>query len=296
MKTGLPEALRVAIEAALGAAVAGFRRCGGGSICQAGFLDLADGRPLFLKFHPAAPPRFFLCEAASLAALREAAGDALTIPEAVHAAEAAGDAPAFLILQALTEGPATAETDRALGRGLALLHRAAADSYGFEVDNYLGLSPQENGRGEDWPAFFAERRLRPPFAVLVDRGGFTGPIKTAFDKLLQRLPELIASDEPPALVHGDLWSGNILALAGGGAAIIDPAAHYAHREVDLAMTELFGRQGAGFYAAYDEAYPRSPGYAGRRELYNLYHLLNHARLFGGGYVAQSARFIRRFGG
>ena len=160
----------------------------------------------------------------------------------------------------------------ALGRMLAALHRQTGPRCGWSRDNYIGLSPQQNGWCDDWTEFWRERRLRPQF----ERAG----LKCEF------FEELLKNHRPqPSLLHGDLWSGNA-GFTAEGPVVFDPAVYYGDREADLAMTELFGGFPREFYRAYDEAFPLAPGYEKRKHLYNLYHLLNHLNLFGGGYLGQ----------
>jgi fructosamine-3-kinase len=186
-----------------------------------------------------------------------------------------------------------------LGRGLARLHGSSRSGapgrgYGFAADNFIGSTPQHNGWRASWPRFFAECRLAPQFAMAEARGE---PYAEAA-ALLERIPRLLGGHVcEPVLVHGDLWSGNA-GLLDHGAAIFDPAAHWGDREVDLAMARLFGGFPEGFFSAYGQEWPLPEGARQRIPLYNLYHLLNHANLFGGGhsgggYRGQAERSIRR---
>ena len=172
----------------------------------------------------------------------------------------------------------------ALGRMLATLHRSHGDEFGWPRDNYIGATPQPNGRSASWRDFWRERRLGPQLA-LAKRHGY--PID------IGNVGDLLDGHEPaPSLLHGDLWSGNAAFLASGAPALFDPAVYYGDREADLAMTELFGGFPRQFYAAYEAAWPLAPGYERRKHLYNLYHLLNHLNLFGGGYLAQVRSALR----
>jgi protein-ribulosamine 3-kinase len=171
----------------------------------------------------------------------------------------------------------------AMARMLAGLHRHTSPRFGWETDNWIGLSPQLNGWDGDWPSFYCEKRLIPQ-AV---RAGLTiDPSK---------VKKLLEGHHPQAsLLHGDLWSGNA-GFTQEGPVVYDPAVYYGDREADLAMTELFGGFAAPFYSAYQEAFPLDAGYARRKHLYNLYHLLNHLNLFGGGYRAQVERTLGLLG-
>ncbi len=165
----------------------------------------------------------------------------------------------------------------AMGRMLAALHRQTSERFGWIRDNWIGLSPQKNGWCEDWAVFFIGKRLVPQ-AEQARKNGFSVELPDVKALLEGHKPE-------PSLLHGDLWSGNA-GFTAGGPAIFDPAVYYGDREADLAMTELFGGFPEEFYDSYNEAFPLPKGYAARKNLYNLYHLLNHLNLFGGSYLGQ----------
>jgi protein-ribulosamine 3-kinase len=174
----------------------------------------------------------------------------------------------------------------ALGRMLATLHRQTGPRFGWARDNYIGLSPQQNGWCDDWAEFWLERRMRPQLDWARRKGFQLG------------IPELtlLKSHQPqPSLLHGDLWSGNA-GFTVEGPVVFDPAVYYGDRETDLAMTELFGGFPAAFYRGYNEVFPLPPGYEKRKQLYNLYHLLNHLNIFGGGYLAQVKATLRLLAG
>ena len=185
------------------------------------------------------------------------------------------DGQAFIEMERLELG---ARADwPAMGRMLAALHRNSADRFGWASDNWIGLSPQENGWYEDWASFFLEKRLIPQAARAEQNGHRIE---------LPDVKKLLEGHRPKAsLLHGDLWSGNA-GFTAEGPVTFDPAVYYGDREADIAMTELFGGFPREFYAAYNEAFPLPPGYERRKHLYNLYHLLNHLNLFGGGYLGQ----------
>jgi fructosamine-3-kinase len=164
----------------------------------------------------------------------------------------------------------------AMGRMLAQLHRQTGPRFGWQRDNYIGLSPQQNGWCGDWKEFWIRRRLEPQISWARGKG---------FDVSMPSMQILESHAPVPSLLHGDLWSGNAGFIA-EGAVIFDPAVYYGDRETDLAMTELFGGFPQAFYRAYHEAFPLDPGYQKRKHLYNLYHLLNHLNIFGGGYLSQ----------
>jgi fructosamine-3-kinase len=199
---------------------------------------------------------------------------------------------AFLALEWIEAVSPDARCESRLGAGLAQLHRHRAARCGYQHDNFIGATPQGNAWMQDWAAFFCERRLRPQLALAVRRG-FAAEVRCG-EHLLEAVPALLAGrDVPASLLHGDLWGGNWLASVGGEPVLIDPAVYYGDREADLAMTALFGGFGAAFYRAYEAVAPRAPGWQVRAELYNLYHVLNHANLFGGGYAQEARALIER---
>jgi fructosamine-3-kinase len=171
------------------------------------------------------------------------------------------------------------------------MHRVRSDRFGWHADNFIGATPQANDWAADWPRFFAERRLAPQLAMARD-GGHGGRLLRDGERLLSRLDMLFEGHEPaPSLLHGDLWAGNCASDTAGNPVLYDPAVHYGDRECDLAMSELFGGFDAAFYAAYEAAWPLPPGRERRRDLYQLYHVLNHLNLFGGGYRGQAERLL-----
>lgn len=289
----LPDALRGAVEARLGP-VRGASGVTGGCISHGMRVELADG-PVFLKHNADAPPGFFAAEARGLLALRKAAeGGGLIVPRPLAWAEAEDGAPAWLAMEWLEPAPRPRDFAERLGRGLAALHglHDGDDTWGWSEDNFIGALPQANGRMESWPDFWRDRRLQPQLAMARAAGRLPGRAAD-WDRLFDRLPALLddAEMDGPSLLHGDLWGGNVLSTV-DGPALIDPAVYRGHREADLAMTELFGGFGAGFHAAYGEAWPPLGGYPARRPVYQLWYLLVHVNLFGGGYVAQTAEVLR----
>ncbi len=288
----LPGDVRAAVERAVaqrtgrGVRVSGVRAVGGGCISPAARVETDAGDVFFLKWGSASgtPAGLFDAEAQALAAL--AAAQAVRVPEVVAVGGANAGAP-WLLLEWLEPGAPDARTWPELGRVLAGLHRIRAERYGWPEDNFIGSLPQTNGWAASWAAFWRERRLAPQLEQAVRAGHFDARARRRFDALLDRLDTLLAEAEADgaSLLHGDLWSGNVHVMAGGEAALIDPSAYHGHREVDLAMSELFGGFGTGFHEAYREAWPLTPGYAEvRRPIYQLYYLLVHVNLVGAGYV------------
>jgi len=284
--------LEAAVGRALGVAVTSAHPLSGGDINHALALELADGRTVFAKTNVDAPAGMFTAEAAGLAWL--AAAGALRVP-AVLAVSADDASPAFLVLEHIDPAARRRDFDDVLGRGLAALHRFGAPAFGHERDNFIGRLPQGNAPvpAATWPAFFRARRLEPQLRSAADRGLLPPALRRDFDHLFIRLDELCGPPEPPARLHGDLWGGNLLVDESGGPCLIDPAVYGGHREVDLAMMRLFGGFSARVFAAYHEVFPLAPGHEERISLYQLYPLLVHVNLFGGGYVPSLATALDR---
>jgi protein-ribulosamine 3-kinase len=280
----LHDAVRATVERAVGVgggvAWQARRATGWG---EAWTLATADAR-YFVKLASGRYAPMLACEADGLAAL--ARTSTVGVPHV--AAVGACGATAFLAMDALdlTDGARGA----ALGRALALLHRAqtprgpAGERFGWHRDNFIGATPQANGWCGDWCAFFRERRLAPQLALAAANG--FGGLQRDGECLLAMLPRLLDHRPEPSLVHGDLWSGNAATLRDGAPVVFDPAVYVGDREVDIAMTELFGGFGADFRSAYQGAWPLGAGYRVRRDVYNLYHVLNHLNLFGAGYLGR----------
>ena len=227
-----------------------------------------ERRPVFVKVNEARFADAFAAEHDGLAALR---GAGCTAPEPLRHGTSAGSA--YLLMEFLelrSRGDFAA-----LGRMLATLHRSHGDEFGWPRENYIGATPQPNGRSASWADFWRERRLAPQLA-LAKRNGYAIDVGNVCDLLDRHEPA-------PSLLHGDLWSGNAAFLESGAPVLFDPAVYCGDREADLAMTELFGAFPPQFYSAYG---PLPAGYEMRKHLYNLYHLLNHLNLFGGGYLGQ----------
>jgi protein-ribulosamine 3-kinase len=236
------------------------------------------GTAKFLKTNSEEYSDAFAAEADGLAALRAAGMHA---PEPLAHGMAAGRA--YLVLEFLDLGGRRDFAE--LGRMLAAAHRRPGPRFGWGRDNYIGSTPQSNGWCEDWAEFWLERRMRPQLE-LAERNGFRIALPS-LNFLKERKPE-------PSLLHGDLWSGNA-GFTPESPVVFDPAVYYGDREADLAMTELFGGFPREFYQAYNDAWPLEEGYQRRKHHYNLYHLLNHLNLFGGGYLGQVMATLRLLG-
>lgn len=258
---------------------------GGGCINRA--VVLADGaRAYFVKLNSADRRAMFEAESEGLAALR--AANAIRVPEPVCTGIAGTQS--YLAIEHLD---LAGRLDGAeAGRRLAQLHRFTAPDVGWHRDNTIGSTPQCNARASDWVDFWRVHRLG--FQLdLAARNGHGRALSDSGERLMSVLDDLIGHRPEPSLLHGDLWGGNIGATREGEPVIFDPAVYYGDRETDLAMTELFGGFGSDFYAAYREAWPLPPEYGTRKILYNLYHVLNHLNLFGGGYLAQAKGMMDR---
>lgn len=262
------------------------RSIGGGCINQG--YALSDGRQTyFVKLNQAVQVAMFEAEAAGLQQM--AATRTIRVPQPICWGVA--DKSAYLVLEWIDLGRGNGQSWQAMGQQLAALHRATSGSgFGWERPNTIGSTPQVNPWTTSWVEFWAEHRIGYQLRLGKRRGGSF----PAGDRLLAAIPQLLADHKPqPALVHGDLWSGNAAISRVGEPIIFDPATYYGDREVDLAMTELFGGFPAEFYQGYNQAFPLEGGYKRRKTLYNLYHILNHFNLFGGSYEAQANRMIEQ---
>jgi fructosamine-3-kinase len=277
--------LREAVAAAVGTGVESLRPVAGGDINDAYRAELEDGRPAFVKTRAGAPAGEYAAEAAALRRLGE--------PGALGVPEVLGVADELLALEWLEEGPAGDAAE--LGRGLAQVHAAGARRFGGEGPLRIGRIELPNEPLDDWPAFYAERRLRPLLAPARDRGALSAEGARAVERVCERIAGIAGPPEPPARLHGDLWSGNVL-WSGGRPYLIDPIAYGGHREVDLAMLRLFGTPGPRFLAAYEEVAPLADGHEDRVALYQLFPLLVHTVLFGGGYGGSAERAARQYAG
>jgi fructosamine-3-kinase len=260
---------------------------GGGSINEAYRLEGTDGARYFLKLNDAQHLPMFIAEAEGLDAI--AATNTIRVPRPIS--HGTSGRQSYLVLEHLelsSRGDA-----RLLGEQLAALHRCTAAQFGFTHDNFIGTTPQPNGWRNEWIDFWREHRLGFQLR-LAEQNGYGSQLQRLGEKLMDALPTFFNSYTPqPSLLHGDLWSGNHAFLSNGTPTIFDPATYYGDHECDLAITELFGGYSADFYTAYRAAYPLDVGYTKRRELYNLYHILNHANLFGGGYARQAEQMMER---
>lgn len=290
-----PELLS-AVEASLSAATgAQFKarsvaKASGGCIHSCFVLTGASQRcfaRFFVKTNEQSFADAFAAEADGLEALGRAG---VRVPTPV--ALGAHGAYAWLAMEYLELHPGNETGFEMLARALATVHSSQGEAYGWSRNNHIGATPQRNSRTADWSRFWRDERLLPQLQLAAANGH--GALANSGERLCARLDSLLRGHQPAAsLLHGDLWSGNASFLADGTPVLFDPAVYYGDAEADLAMTELFGGFSGRFYAAYREIRPLDPGYSTRKILYNLYHVLNHANLFGGGYAAQALRMMEQ---
>jgi protein-ribulosamine 3-kinase len=288
----LEAALRRALDDP-GLRLLGLQPVGGGCIHHAARVATTRG-DWFAKWNDDCAADLFHAEAEGLRALAEAASDGpgVVVPRVLAASGPGEGHPAFILMEHLPPGGGRGD-DAALGRGLAAIHRVRGEGFGFPVTTYCGSTPQDNRPAASGVEFYASRRLEP-LARLLEAAGRIGPAeRRTLDGLVDRLPSLLPHEPPPSLVHGDLWSGNVLRTA-RGPALVDPACAGADREMEFGITTLFGGFSDRFLAAYEEAWPLPPGWRERNPVYQLYHLLNHHLIFGGHYGSQAMALARRY--
>lgn len=285
----LPESVRVACEHSLNVKLRRSSRVGGGDINEARLLDTSQGL-YFLKMnvHPAAF-EMFQTEAAGLEAIRKT--QTIATPTVFSCQQL--DDIAFIVLAYIESGPKTKKFWKDFGVALARMHQKKQAYYGFPEDNFIGLLPQPNPRMENWVDFYRDARLQTQIELAGKNHRMETTDYQSFDRLLNRLSELLP-EEHPSLIHGDLWSGNFIADLNEEGALIDPASCYAHREMDIAMSKLFGGFSPVFYEAYQQTFPLLEGWRERIPLYQLYYLMAHVNLFGGSYLPSVRQILRRF--
>jgi protein-ribulosamine 3-kinase len=286
--SGARHSLEAALSRALGVPMAHqpTQPVAGGSINKAHRYDSQRG-PVFVKTGDATACEMFAAEAAGLNALAQT--QTVRTPKVLTVG--AWEQGAFIALEWIDFGSATRTTEAALGERLAWLHRTTQAEFGWWRDNTIGSTPQTNTPCADWAMFLRERRLRHQLDLAANRGA-GGALRARGELLCESLDAFFANYHPkPSLLHGDLWGGNWGADQDGLPVVFDPAVYFGDREADIAMTRLFGGFGAAFYAAYQSTWPLDAGAPVRSTLYNLYHVLNHFNLFGGGYLAQARSMI-----
>jgi len=267
----------------------GISSVGGGSINDAFRLETSVGN-FFVKVNSASRyPRMFEKESLGLKML--SATQTLSVPDIIAVGEVANDS--FLLLSFIESRPQTSNFWPQFGEQLADLHRHSSPTFGLDHDNYIGSLIQHNNTHETWADFFREERLEPQLKQARDHGRVDSEVSRAFQRFYLQLDQLFPT-EPPALLHGDLWSGNFMSGNQGEPVIIDPAVYFGHREMDLAMSQLFGGFSSQFYEAYHAAFPLENGWKKRLDYCNLYPLMVHVNLFGGGYLGSVKSILRSF--
>ncbi|HEX2535780.1 MAG TPA: fructosamine kinase family protein [Chitinophagaceae bacterium] len=262
----------------------------GGSINTALRLHTRTGPSFFVKHNSARIfPHLFEREAEGLRHL--AATGTLRTPEVI--ATGVVEDHQVLVLEWIEPGPRTGTFWTRFGEGLAALHHVSREHFGFDGDNHMGSVPQDNRPSESWTLFFRTQRLEPLLQRCRKKERVPPQWEAAFLRLYEALPKLFP-EEPPALLHGDLWSGNFLCAAGGLPVLIDPAVYYGHRAIDLGMTKLFGGFPPSFYEAYHYHHPRTEATGAQEEICNLYPLLIHLYLFGPAYRSAIERILQRY--
>ncbi len=262
---------------------------GGGSINNTAMISLGQHN-FFIKWNSAdLYPKMFNKEAKGLKLLRRA--KAIDVPRPLYVD--AADGVSFLLMEYKESAVPKNNFWEKFAMALAKLHQHYHNRFGLNHDNYIGSLVQSNSYHDDWNTFFIQERLLPQLKSAHDQRGLTEMTVKGFDSLFKRLPEIFPN-ERPSLVHGDLWSGNFIVNKKGEACIIDPAVYYGNREMDIAMTRLFGGFSSIFYETYNEYFPLEKGWEHRMDICNLYPLLVHVNLFGGSYSMQVRDIIRKY--
>lgn len=282
----IPEHIKVTIEKNLDSKIISTRAQSGGDINQASVLTFQNGDSFFLKWNAAVPSTMFATEAKGLQLLSEANTD-FVIPEVILSGKD------FMLLSLIEPGVENSSSSFQFGVELAKLHKHTSTQFGLDHDNFIGKLRQKNTLHKTWKGFFVQERIEPQLKLGINSGKFPSSILSNIDKLHSTVEKLFP-DEPPTLLHGDLWSGNYMYSENGTVSIYDPAVYYGHREMDIAMTRLFGGFSQEFYSGYNSEYPLSEGAEERITLCNLYPILVHANLFGGGYTRNALEIMKRF--
>ena len=285
----LPPAIRAAFEHSVGLPVKSSRPLSGGDNNDAFLIETAEG-PFFLKTNrrPAAL-EMFKSEQKSLHLLQTNA--AIAIPRVIKTEQT--KAGAYLVLEYIRSGRPGHTFWEDFGRQLARMHQCTGPEFGLDFDNFIGILPQSNKPHQHWASFYISERLKPQVKLAFDAHLLTRQHLMEFEQLYQKLEDLLPQ-EPPTLIHGDLWSGNFICGPQQEAYLIDPAPAFAHREMDIAMAQLFGGFSPIFFSSYHHHYPLAPGLKERLPLYQLYYLLVHLNLFGASYSRSVLNIVQRY--
>lgn len=263
----------------------------GGCISNAYKITLDDKRNLFLKINHSHPADMFRKEANGLKELLKSS--VINIPKVIAVDDS------FILLEYMEASAKQRNFFEDFGRSFAQMHKFSSDSFGFYEDNYIGSTKQINIPGENeknnWTSFYFNKRIFFQFKLAEKNGYVTDDLRKGISFLEDNIEKILSgSEEPPSILHGDLWGGNYMVNENGNVCLIDPAVYYGHREADLAMTKLFGGFSESFYTSYNETYPLKEGYNFRENIYKLYHVLNHLNLFGSSYYLQSISLIKSY--
>jgi fructosamine-3-kinase len=260
---------------------------GGGSINAAFILTSENCAKYFVKTNTSGQKAMFEAEARGLQAM--ASSETIKVPVPVCFGD--DGEQSYIVMEYLEMNGRADQV--VLGEQLAAMHRVTADRFGWEIDNTIGDTPQPNAWQDNWLQFWQEQRLGFQLQ-LAAQSGYGGELQSLGEKLLLEMPKLFTGREvTPSMLHGDLWGGNVAGLSDGTPVIFDPAFYYGDREADLAMTYVFGGFGPDFYFSYQDAYPLDDGFVVRKTFYNIYHIINHLNMFGGGYHGQAIHMLEQ---
>lgn len=287
----IPDSVKEQIQQDTNLEITSAKRVSGGSINQAAKVTLTNDKTCFLKWNTTADPRMFSVEEKGLNLLASA-DTALKIPAVITTGQT-DEKTGYLLQEFIEEGSPKPDSATNFGRELAQLHRHHEEQYGLDHHNYIGRLPQSNTWHKNWVDFFVQERMKPQLQMATESGKLGPGIISHFEGMFKKLADIFP-DEPPSLLHGDLWGGNYFFDKDGKATIFDPAVYYGHREIELAFTHLFGGFPSNFYNAYEEKYPLASGFSQRKDIYNMYPLLVHTNLFGGSYARQVEGIVRQF--
>jgi len=286
----IPQQIRSKIESDLSLKITNSTQLSGGSISNVLMLETSRGEKYLLKYLYNAPSRFYSAEAHGLDLIRSV--EQVLAPKAITYLDSqVPDSFSFILLEWIESDGFVAEEH--LAKSLAILHQNTTSKFGLTDDNFIGLSQQINSTHSDWGEFFFSCRILPQLHSGLKLGWLSQELYEQFSQFESEFKYCLNQcQDNPSLLHGDLWSGNVL-YANGFAYLIDPAAYFGVREADIAMTELFGGFSDTFYKHYNELFPLSSDYNDRKSLLNLYHIMNHANLFGGSYISQSVHCLTK---